>query len=87
MGLFCVRVSGIDTRALRVNTRDMPHSVEPKEVRKMISIRLDTRTREALEKKALSLGTSQANAIGVLLGTMPESAFCGSEKRGKLVTR
>jgi hypothetical protein len=74
-------------RGLRVNTRDMPHSVEPKEVRKMISLRLDSKTREALEKKAASLSTSQANAIGVLLGTMPESAFVASEKRGNLVTR
>lgn len=50
-------------------------------------MRLDEKTRTALEKKARSLNTSQANALGVLLGTMPESAFIASEKRGNLITR
>lgn len=53
----------------------------------MISLRLDTKTREALQKRADALGTSQANAIGVALGTMPESAFVSTDKRGKLITR
>ncbi len=53
----------------------------------MISIRLDQKTRDALRKKAEELGTSQANAIGVILGTRPESAYAKGEKTGSLVTR
>lgn len=55
--------------------------------RKMFSCRLDEKTRKALEKKADKLGTSQANAIGVALGTLPETAFATTEKRGKLTIR
>ena len=55
--------------------------------RHMTSFRLDDKTRAALKKKAKELGTSQANAIGVALGALPESAYAKAEKRGKLVTR
>ena len=58
-----------------------------KEIRKMATFRLNEETREALKKKAKALGTSQANAIGVMVGTMPESAFVSTEKRGKLIVR
>ena len=58
---------------------------EPK--REMKSFRLDRKTIAALEKKAGELGTSQANAIGVALGSLPESAYAKDEKHGKLVTR
>jgi hypothetical protein len=60
---------------------------EKKEIRKHVTVRLDTATREALKKKAKFLGTSQSNAIGVMVGTMPESAFVASDKRGKLIVR
>ena len=53
----------------------------------MISLRLDAKTKAALEKRAAELGTSQSNAIGVALGTMPESAFVATDKRGKLIVR
>jgi hypothetical protein len=55
--------------------------------RKLCTFRLDEKTRTALEKKAKELGTSQANAIGVTLGAMPESAYAPADKRGKLVVR
>ncbi len=53
----------------------------------MKSFRLDKATQEKLEQKARELGTSQANAIGVLVGAHPESAYTKDDKRGKLVTR
>lgn len=58
-----------------------------KSPRVMKAFRLDAKTVKALEKKAEELGTSQANAIGVALGTLPESAYAEKEKRGRLVTR
>ena len=57
--------------------------------RKPCTFRLDDKTREALERRAAALGTSQANAISVAIGAHPESAFAKSEKSddGKRVTR
>lgn len=57
--------------------------------RKMCTFRLDEKTREALEKRAAALNTSQANAIGVAVGAHPESAFAKADKSsdGKRVTR
>ena len=55
--------------------------------RKMVSFRLDEKTRLALEKKAAQMGTSQSNAIGVILGVHPESAFSRLERRNRLITR
>lgn len=59
----------------------------PASNRKPCTFRLDAKTRGALEKKAEKLGTSQANAIGVALGSLPESAYAREDKRGKIVTR
>lgn len=55
--------------------------------RKPVTMRLTEATREALKARAKKLGTSQANALGILLGTMPESAYAHTDKKGKLVTR
>lgn len=55
--------------------------------RKPVTMRLTEATRDALKARAKKLGTSQANALGILLGTMPESAYANTDKRNKLVTR
>lgn len=56
--------------------------------RHMFAARLDDTTHAALRAKAAALGTSQANAIGVMLGTLPESAYAAREKTNAgLVTR
>ena len=55
--------------------------------KKPCTFRLDEPTRQALEKKADELGTSQANAIGVLLGAHPETAYAKKDFKGKLITR
>lgn len=59
----------------------------PKPTRRMLSMKFDSATEAALRKKAKELGTSQSNAIGVLLGTLPESAYATMDKAGKLITR
>lgn len=51
------------------------------------TFRLTDATIAALEKRARELGTSQANAMGVMLGTEPASAYARDDKKGKLVTR
>ena len=53
----------------------------------MRTFRLTPETVAALEKKARELGTSQANTLGVILGTTPETAYGRDDKKGKLVTR
>lgn len=54
----------------------------------MVAVRLDGPTHAALKARANALGTSQANAIGVMLGTLPESAYSAREKtNGGLVSR
>lgn len=55
--------------------------------REMVSLRLDEKTREALKKKAVEIGSSQANALGVALGVYPADAFAKTEKRGNIITR
>ena len=55
--------------------------------RRMISFRFDRRTIEALEQKARELGTSQSNALGVILGAHPESFYAKEDKRGNVVVR
>lgn len=58
--------------------------------REMFSCRMDDPTLAALKKKAKELGTSESNAIGVMLGTIKpkaESAYPRGDKRGKLITR
>ncbi len=43
-------------------------------------MRLPQKTRDALQKKADALGTSQANALGVVLGVEPESAYAKKDR-------
>ena len=59
------------------------------ETRVMTTMRLPPKTLSALKLKAKTLGTSQANALGVALGCEPASAYAKGEKSngGKLVTR
>lgn len=59
----------------------------PDDPRKLCTMRLPESTQKALKKRAKELGTSQANALGVILGTTPESAYSRDDKKGKLVTR
>ena len=60
---------------------------ETNEKRRMFSARLDEKTRQALEKRAQELGTSQANAIGVALGSIPESVYAKADRKGNTITR
>lgn len=60
---------------------------ETESTKKPVTMRLDEPTRKALVAKAESLGTSQANAIGVVLGAHPESAYAKADKSGKNITR
>lgn len=51
------------------------------------TFRLDEPTRKALQKKAREMGMSQANAIGVLVGAYPHTAYGMKDKTNDLVTR
>ena len=55
--------------------------------RRMISFRFDRRTIEALELKARELGTSQSNALGIVLGAHPQSFYAKEDRLGKFVVR
>ncbi len=58
--------------------------------REMFSARLDDATLAALKKKAKEMGTSESNAIGIMLGTIKpeaEQVYSKDDKRGKIIVR